>query len=252
MQQHNRIFMIKKTGSTSAALFLFMKISLIFLCPPAHAGSELVTISSYTTSVEDQDINVKTNIAIAAAKLNGIQISPGEVFSFNNTVGEGSAKNGFLTGRVLYQDTIAYEPGGGICQLSSTLFNAMLLGGFNIRERHRHSSPVRYVLPGLDATIRFGKKDLRMKNVMSAPVYISTVLNDKSLTVILKSMQASQSRYEIYTEEEPVNLPFAQNETRNVRPGLSIYVYRKKMVNNIVTENMLLYKDFYPPVSIER
>jgi vancomycin resistance protein YoaR len=219
---------------------------------PLIAGEELLTISSFTTSVEDQDFNVKTNIALAAGKLNGTVIQPGEVFSFNKTVGDGSAANGFLTGRVLYQDTTAYESGGGICQVSSTLFNAMLLAGCTITERHRHSRPVRYVPLGLDATIRYGKKDLRMKNTTSRPLFIFAAINDKSFTIILKSERKIENSYEVYTEEEEVNLPFANDENRTIRPGISIYVYRKKLFNNSVLENLLLYKDFYPPVNVER
>jgi len=216
------------------------------------AKDDLVAISSYTTSVEDQDFNVKTNIALAAGKLNGRVIQPGEIFSFNSVVGDGSAANGFLTGRVLYQDTIAYESGGGICQVSSTLFNALLLAGCTITERHRHSRPVRYVPPGLDATIRYGKKDLRMKNTTPHPLYIFAVINDKSLTLMIKSESNLQNSYEIYTEEEEVNLPFADNGNKTIRPGISIYVYRKKLLNSTVIENSLLYKDFYPPVNVER
>jgi len=217
-----------------------------------NADVKLITISSYTTSIEDQDYNVKANIALAANKLNGLIIKPGEVFSFNSIVGEGSAANGFLTGRVLYQDMTAYEPGGGICQVSSTLFNAMLLSGFTIIERHRHSNPVRYVPLGLDATIRYGKKDLRMRNTTSDNIYIYTSMNDKNLTIMINGPMNLRHSFEIYTEEEEINLPFQEQEDKKIRPGITIYVYRKKLLDGAVIENFLLYKDFYPPVNIVR
>ena len=212
---------------------------------------KFVTISSYTTLIEDQEHNVKSNIALAANKLNGTVIKPGEVFSFNSIVGDGSAANGFLIGRVLYQDTVAYEPGGGICQVSSTLFNAMLLSGFTIIERHRHSNPVRYVPLGLDATIRYGKKDLRMKNTTSNNLYIYISMNDKSLTIMINGQVSPNQTFEIYTEEEEINLPFKEQEDQKIRPGISVYVYRKKLLGGTVIENLLLYKDFYPPVRID-
>jgi len=229
----------------------------MIICPflTAYTQSSVsvpVTISSFTTSVEDQDFNVKTNIALAAGKLNGTVIQPGEIFSFNKSVGDGSAANGFLTGRVLYQDTTAYEAGGGICQVSSTLFNAMLLAGFNITERHRHSGSVRYVPAGLDATIRYGKKDLRMKNTQVFPLYIYTAINDKSLTIKIKGEKNIPESYEIFTEEEDINLPFVNNENRTIRPGASVYVYRKKILNGTLINTTLLYKDFYPPVNFEK
>jgi len=244
---------IMKTESISKLTALILTLFCFLITDSSlNAGNELIIISSFTTSVQDQDFNVKTNIALASGKLSGVVIQPGEIFSFNNVVGDGSAANGFLTGRVLYQDTTAYESGGGICQVSSTLFNAMLLAGFSITERHRHSHPVRYVPPGLDATIRYGKKDLRMKNSTAYPVYLFSMMNDKSLTVLIKGERKSQYNFEVYTEEEEINLPFENEENKSVRPGISIYVYRKKLLNNTVIESLLLYKDFYPPVNIVR
>jgi vancomycin resistance protein YoaR len=218
--------------------------------PALYSAEELVVISSFTTSVEDKDFNVKTNINLTAGKLNGTAVLPGEIFSFNKIVGDGSAANGFLTGRVLYQDKTVYEPGGGICQVSSTLFNAMLLAGCTITERHRHSQPVVYVPLGLDATIKYGKKDLRMKNISNQVLYIFTAMNDKSFTVMIKAGRSIQNSFEVYTEEEVVSLPIKNNENQTIRPGISIYVYRKKVLEGKVLENSLLYKDFYPPVYV--
>lgn len=241
---------MNRISITIASLFLLASVFNTNFT--LYADKELITISSFTTSVQDQEFNVKTNIALAAGKLNGMVIQPGEIFSFNKAVGDGSAANGFLTGRVLYQDTVAYESGGGICQVSSTLFNSFLLSGCTIIERHRHSRPVRYVPLGLDATIRYGKKDLRVKNLHSYPLYIFASMNDKSLTITIKSERNLQNLYEITTEEEEINLPFLKDENRRIRPGISIYVYRKRIQNGNVIERFLLYKDFYPPVNIDR
>ena len=234
------------------AFFLFIICFSFISDSMLNADVKHLTLSSYTTSIEDQDYNVKTNIALAANKLNGVIIKPDEVFSFNSIVGDGSAANGFLIGRVLYQDTVAYEPGGGICQVSSTLFNAMLLLGFPIIERHRHSNPVRYVPLGLDATIRYGKKDLRMKNPTSNHLYIYTSMNDRSLTIMINGAMKPLHTFEIYTEEEEINLPFKEDENQEIRPGISVYVYRKKLLEGKVLDNLLLYKDFYPPVNVVR
>lgn len=209
------------------------------------------TISYYATDIADQEQNVKSNIALASMKLNGITIQPGEIFSFNRTVGEGSAANGYLNGRVLYQDMTSYEPGGGICQVSSTLFNALLLSGCSIVERHRHARPVRYVPSGLDATIRYGKKDLRMKNTTGNPLKIFTSINEKNLKITVKGVNSGNYIYEIYTDEESITLPFNKSEGKVVKNGISIYVYRKKISDGRITENLLLYKDFYPPYYVD-
>lgn len=232
---------------------LFITFVLCFpVMIPGHSAEAPVTISSFTTSIENQDFNVKTNIALASARLNGIVIESGKTFSFNETVGDGSAANGFLTGRVLYQDKTAYEPGGGICQVSSTLFNALLLAGCTIIERHKHYQPVLYVPPGLDATIKYSKKNLKMRNPHSQTLHIFTSLNDRSFTVFIKADRGILNSYEVYTEEETVSLPFTDDKDKTVRPGMSIYVYRKKLLNGKMLENSLLYKDFYPPVYFEK
>jgi len=215
----------------------------------ASAANDRV-ISTFSTSVAMQDADVRANIALAASRLNGTVIHPGSTFSFNETVGEASAAGGYRSGRVLYADTVAYEPGGGVCQVSSTLFNALLLAGCTIIERHRHNQPVRYVAPGLDATIRYGKKDLRMKNPHSFPVSIFTEVNESTLNIFIRAAVNPQCVYEVYTEEEEVNLPFAEDEGRRIRPGLTIYVYRKKTVKG-VSESALLYRDFFPPAYID-
>lgn len=244
--------MIRISKLFPVTLSLFLLIFSTASGLPAHAAEKSVMISSFTTSVRDQDPGVKTNIAIAAAKLNGVVIPAGGIFSFNSTVGEGSSANGYLAGRVLYMDTAAYEPGGGICQVSSTLFNALLLAGCDIKERHRHSSPVLYTPHGLDATIRYGKKDLIMKNTNPYPICIYSVLNDRSLTIIIKGDASPVYSYEVYSEEEEINLPLAGEQNKTVRPGISVYIYRKKLQKDKMVENTLLYKDFYPPVSLDR
>jgi vancomycin resistance protein YoaR len=212
--------------------------------------SEKVIIASFSTSVASQSSNVKQNIAIASGRLDGLVIPGRTTFSFNDIVGEGSAKNGFLSGRVLYLHRKAYESGGGICQVSSTLFNALLMSGFIIKERHRHYQPVSYVPLGLDATIKYGKKDLRLKNPFKHNIYISLKMNDKSLNVTVYSKIKIKYKYEIYTEEEEVEIPFS-NLDENIRTGISVFVYRKKIYNNNIIGSYLLYKDYYPPVYIK-
>ncbi len=237
------------------SLFTLLISAIIFSAfaadayPDPGTGNEQTV--SFTTSIADQEANVKRNIAIASRRLNGTVIKSGEVFSFNNTVGEGSAENGFLSGRVFYRDRVAYETGGGICQVSSTLFNALLLAGCSISERHRHMHPVLYVPPGLDATIKYGKKDLRMRNIYSFDLQIFTDVNESSLTVFIKASGIIPFAYEMFSEEGEINLPFSEDSGRNIQPGLSIEVYRKKYSGGKLLETFLMYRDFYPPVYIE-
>lgn len=232
----------------SHKLIYFIAIFNIFYSSHGYTESKYM-ISSFSTSVADQDQPVKQNILLACDRINGAVIKPGEIFSFNDTVGEGSLENGFAMGRVLYRDHLSYEAGGGLCQASSTIFNAFLLAGCAIIERHRHYQPVSYVPLGLDATIKFGKKDLRMKNMSGANLYIKASMNEKSLAIAIYSSKKPAYKFNINTEEEEISIPF-QEERENIRQGIAVYVYRTKMKDDRVIENFLLYKDFYPPVSL--
>jgi vancomycin resistance protein YoaR len=206
-------------------------------------------LSSFSTSIADQDDNVKRNILIACKKLNGTIIGPNAVFSFNDTVGEGSTKNGFAPGRVLYHDRIAIEPGGGLCQVSSTLFNALLIAGCSIVERHRHFQPVTYVPMGLDATIKYGKKDLKIKNSNLFNIKIEIRASNSSLDAIISAAQRPRYRYEIETEEDAIEVP-AGDAADRIRQGISVLVYRKRFIDKDLIDSTLMYRDYYPPVYI--
>lgn len=217
--------------------------------PCTGTSPDTTVISSFSTSIADQDENVKRNILIACRKLNGTTIAPGSVFSFNDTVGEGSTRNGFAPGRVLYRDRVAIEPGGGLCQVSSTLYNALLMAGCSIVERHRHFQPVTYVPFGLDATIKYGKKDLKIKNPHHLALSIEITANHSSLVAVISAAGKLRYRYEIETEEDDVIVP-AGDDADRIRQGLSVLVYRKRFLGKDCIDSMLLYRDYYPPVYI--
>lgn len=243
---------IKKVFSPAGAILAVLCLFLPQQAPAGAAPAGGIIIASFSTSVADQTVSVKQNIRLAADRLDGVTIRPGQTFDFNETVGEGSAANGFVDGAVMYREGIRMEPGGGLCQVSSTIYNAMLMAGFAIRERHRHYQPVTYVPLGLDATIKYGKKNLRMKNSTSQVLHIRVSMNEKSFTVILAGERKPRYRYVIETEKEEISIPFqGESKEGDIRPGLNIYVYRKKMRGNSVLERFLVYRDFYPPVYIK-
>ncbi len=230
----------------SCALFVIFFVFSVSICD-LHALEQSITVASFTTSIADQDENVKRNITIACEKLNGVIIPPNSIFSFNDIVGEGSGENGFMMGRVLYRDKTVMEPGGGLCQVSSTLFNAFIMAGCVIKERHRHFQPVTYVPLGLDATIKYGKKDLKIKNPYDHSIRIEIKTTDSSLIAIILADKKLKYRYEIYTEEDVVSMPASEDADR-IRQGVSVLVYRKRYNGNRLVDSALLYKDYYPPV----
>ncbi len=123
------------------------------------------------------------NITVAAARYNGLLIPPGKTFSFNELLGEVSAKSGYLPELVIKNKKIVPEYGGGICQVSSTLYKAALKAGLEIVERRGHSVTIRYYSPqGLDATIYPGVVDLKFKNDTNEYILIQSKIEGTKLT----------------------------------------------------------------------
>ncbi|MGN0531753.1 MAG: VanW family protein [Eubacterium sp.] len=137
---------------------------------------------SYTTTYYDSGKNRITNIEIATKKINGTVLMPGEEFDFDRIVGERTEENGFkLAPSFFGTDMSILTLGGGICQVSSTLFNALVYGNFDIVERHPHSQQVDYVPLGMDAAINWGTKNFRFKNNTDYPIKILITAKDYKL-----------------------------------------------------------------------
>lgn len=139
-------------------------------------------ISSYTTSFDSKQSRA-VNIALAASRLNGMVIQPGQHFSFSDAIGERTAENGYVVAPTFLNKEVVPGMGGGICQVSSTMYAAMLQGGIQATQRHAHSLPVSYIPEGMDATISAGTKDLTFTNNFTYPIVINAVVNGGTVTV---------------------------------------------------------------------
>lgn len=146
------------------------------------AASEQSLISTYTTSFNPKQSRA-VNIGLAAAKINGTVVQPGQEFSFSDTVGPRTAANGFVIAPTFVNKEEVPGMGGGICQVSSTMYAAMLQGGITATQRHAHSLPVSYIPEGMDATISAGTKDLTFTNDFDFPIVINAVVTNGKVTV---------------------------------------------------------------------
>src|SRR5205823_2528692 len=135
-----------------------------------HLGSINTVLAAYSTSMGGSSRNRRHNIQVACQAIDGTVLMPGEVFSYNDTVGPRSERAGFRTAPVIIHGELVPGTGGGICQVSSTLYNVALLGGLKIVRRSHHQFPVHYVPPGRDATVAYGSLDLRFANSLPRPV----------------------------------------------------------------------------------
>lgn len=165
-------------------------------------------ISQYATSFSKSTLsktNRVFNITKAASLIDGVVVEPNEVFSINDTIGDRNRKNGWKKAAAFSGGTYVEEYGGGVCQVSSTLFNAVLMADLEIVERHHHSWPMSYVPIGRDATISTGIKDFRFKNNTEYPITIFANVDEenKELCICIYGTRSEQYDY-IEVESERV------------------------------------------------
>ncbi len=136
----------------------------------AHVSGAYTTLATYTTNTTSNSVR-NQNIKLACQKLNGTIVRPGEEFSFNNTVGQRTKEKGFGEAAAYNNGEVVQEVGGGVCQVSTTLYNAVVKAGLKITARQSHTFKPSYVTPGQDATISWGGPDFRFANLPSIPKY---------------------------------------------------------------------------------
>ncbi len=135
----------------------------------------------FTTSYPSSGTNRCHNIALAAQSLNGVTVPAGETFSFNAVVGNRTEANGYKQSKVIMDGNYADGVGGGVCQVSTTLYNALLLAGF-VPNAVQHTLVSSYVKAGFDAMVSYGSADLTFTNTTDHPVYIASAVCDKTVT----------------------------------------------------------------------
>lgn len=151
------------------------------------AAIELLTISeelgTFSTKFDPSDKGRTTNINLASESINQTIVQPGTEFSFNKTVGPTTEKNGYQLAMIYVAGKKDEGFGGGVCQVSSTLYNAAADAGMTVTERHDHSLPVTYVEAGKEAATSYGVKDLRFINELPHPVIIQSHVEDGIVSV---------------------------------------------------------------------
>ncbi|MBE3576807.1 MAG: VanW family protein [Limnochordales bacterium] len=173
------------------------------LSAQARAALGLVhLLGRYSTYFNPQLSARVHNLRLAAAAIDGILLQPGQVFSFNEVVGPRTRTAGFLPAPELVGGELVDGVGGGICQLSSTLYNAVLFAMLKVTERVHHSRPLGYVPAGRDATVYDNVLDFRFVNSTPAPVLITAEVVENRLTVELWGSQPVTGQVHIETSAE--------------------------------------------------
>ncbi len=143
-------------------------------------------ISSYSTQIKDNSAGRLTNIRLTFDIINDTVINPNETFSFNEIVGKPTAERGYQEAKIIIDHKTETGIGGGNCQVSSTLYNAVLaVPTLTVVERHEHGKDVTYVPEGKDAAVSYGSLDFKFKNTNDYKIKINITTDDKNITATL-------------------------------------------------------------------
>ncbi|MED3997429.1 VanW family protein [Peribacillus frigoritolerans] len=140
-------------------------------------------IGEYRTYFNVNNKNRSNNISLATEAINNYVVFPGEVFSFNQVVGKRSVEKGYLLARVIVKGEFSEGIGGGICQVSSTLFNAIDNAGLQTVQRYSHTRSVPYVPSGRDATVSWYGPDFSFKNKYNQPILIRATIQGGMVSI---------------------------------------------------------------------
>lgn len=218
--------------------------------------------TSYTKSTLDR----KHNIKMALSKINGTKIGAGEQFSFNKTVGRRTKENGFRMAKIISNGEYVDGFGGGVCQVSTTLYNSALLSGLKIDRANKHSEKVGYVMTGFDAMVNFGSSDLVFTNNTGADIYIFADYSSASMTIkifgkkndytvklrneIVDKKPAGECQEIVDVDKKYIDrVEFADESfyLKTAHDGYTVKSFRDFYRDGVLVESQLLRTDKYPP-----
>ncbi len=204
-----------------------------------------------------------SNVILTAQRINGYILMPGDVFSYDKTIGRRTVANGFREAGVYVGNKVESGIGGGICQTSSTLYSAALYANLEIVSRTSHSLPVSYVPAGMDATIAEGYIDLKIRNNTEYPVKIEAIVNGRKITCSILGVSVPGQTVELahstvstsqpQTERtEDVAIPKGYKQIINKgAPGYTVASSRIVKMNGEVVKTEKLTRSVYRAAPVE-
>ncbi len=242
-----------------AALLVLLALGGGLVAQLAGAPSSNVELAGYATSLKARTSGQKRNALLAARALNGKVVAPGATFSFNQTVRSWTHDQGYVKAPVSFDGELVRAYGGGVCQTSTTLYNAVLLAGLPVVERHPHVFHPLYVAPGRDAAVAYPGVDLRFKNPYSWPIRIAASTSGDVLQVrLLGAERTSPARIEthVLSRSQPQRLTRLSQSARSTprgvylrspgAPGFRVVTYRVFSNKNGKMRRERLSDDSYP------
>lgn len=222
------------------------------------------TLGTYTTNFSTSSANRAYNVSLASDSINDVILMPGEEFSYNNTIGNPNAERGYKIAGIYENGKTSEGVGGGICQVSSTLYSAVLYADLEIVERHNHSLTVSYVPNGQDATVSYGVIDFRFKNNTDYPVKVQSTTSNRNLKVSIigteyepkRTVKISHQLISTTTpvDEEKVDETLPAGTRKVVSKGKNGYVvdtYKTVLENGVEVSSKKITRSTYRMVPNE-
>jgi len=204
----------------------------------------LEVVAEFHTHFPKRQYNRNQNIKLASSRLNGIILMPGDQLSFNKTVGQRTIKQGFMLAGVYKNGKHDTGIGGGICQVSTTLYNASLYGNLDIVRRSNHSMPVAYVPLGRDATVDYGSLDLVIKNSYSTPIAVTSEFEPGTLTFRILGKRVPGQWVKVVQEGgKSWDRPVQVKQDRSLAPGAKVVVEKGSRGHSIRTYRLVYQGD---------
>lgn len=218
-----------------------------------YTSEDFICFGSYQAISQSEDSRRETNIALAAESIHGYELKPGEMLSVNEIFGDTNKDPRYVDALVMNEGTLGNARGGGICQVSTALYIAAIKANLEIIERHPHSMVCDYAPVGLDATLVYGQKDLRIKNNHNASVWIYAVALGQTVEVKLFSAADVEAGYSydatskiVKQKVETVKPEEGSSEESTER--ISAYTaesYKVVYKDGVKQSAQLLYRDTY-------
>lgn len=219
------------------------------------------TLASFSTRYNTADTQRAENLRVATKSINGRILLPGEAFSYNETLGPRTIENGYKEAHVYSKGKVIQGLGGGICQVSTTLYNVTLLADVEILERRNHNMTVAYVKPGTDATVSYGTIDFKFKNNKDYPIKLTANVSGGKVNIaILGTDSEENKKVEIVTNvlstknpvqtiiEDPTMPVGTTKVIQKGQKGYLVKAYKIVKVDGVKVSEKLLSTDRYIPM----
>ena len=226
----------------------------------AQIGAEAFPdlLATYSTKYDASNINRATNLELACEKINDKVVLAGEIFSYNKTLGERTIAAGYKEAKVYENGEVVDGIGGGICQVSSTLYNSVLMANMEVTERRNHQFVTSYTPEGRDATVVYGMTDLKFKNTRKYAIKIKATCSNGIITISIYGIKEDNEYTVSFSTETISTIPYTvkyindsslEKGTEKVKQvganGMITETYIIKSLNGVVVSRELLSKDTY-------